>query len=96
MTTKIPRMIYRITLPSDAQGEPVLLAGIQEFSPGQSPKIDLWVVVVSSLHTEEFGEYTEFGSFDAACVALALVFFGGDDAALKANMVQSISDVLQL
>lgn len=78
---------HEITVPGGDPARPVKLLGMQDYSPGQTRKVDEWHVQVPDDLLARWGNHHFFGSYKAACEAIATVFFGGDEAALEANMV---------
>lgn len=65
---------------------PVILYGLQDYSPGQSKRCDVWVFEVPAEHQENLADKTECLSFGEAVSTLAISFFDGDIAKAEASM----------
>jgi hypothetical protein len=83
---KITNQTYEFRPPDGDPDHPILIHGLQEDSPGQSRKVDIWKVTVPPEYAAEFGNRDEFGSYGAMVRALAGLFCGGDENA-AANLL---------
>ena len=71
---KIPSCRYEFTPPDG--GPPIGVSGLQDYSPGQTRKVDVWRIEVSAELAAQFGVRTEFGSHDSMLAARSTILYG--------------------
>lgn len=87
---KVPTAIYEFTPPNG--GPAISVSGLQDYSPGQPRKADVWKLGVPAEHAAAFGGHLEYGSYDSAVAALAQQFCGGDIGAARRCLVLKFDD----
>jgi hypothetical protein len=71
---------YEFWPPGGDCTQPILVLGLQDFSPDQSQTCNLWRLNVPDAYLGKVEDQTECDSYGSACRLLASVFFGGDIA----------------
>ena len=71
---------YEFTPPYGDPTQPILVFGVQEYSPGQSRECNLWRLKVPDAYAGKLDDQTECDSYGSVCRLLAGIFFGGDVA----------------
>jgi hypothetical protein len=82
---------YEFRPPGGDPAQPILIFGIQEFSPGQTQECDLWRVKTPQAFADKLEGQTECDSYGAVCRLLAGAFFGGDVARV-ADFIAAIGE----
>lgn len=67
-------------------GGSISVIGLQDYSPGQIRKVDVWKVVVPEVHANKLGG-AEFSSWGSMLKTLADVFCGGHTDAASARLI---------
>jgi hypothetical protein len=70
---------YEFRPPNDASALPILISGLQEYSPGQSRKSNVWRLRVPELYRDKISDDTECSSYGEVSRLLARAFFDGDE-----------------
>jgi hypothetical protein len=81
----IPNRTYEFTPPSG--GPPITVHGLQDYSPGQSRKVDVWRAEPSPEMESRFGGHVEFDNWKVMIATLARMFCDGDEKAASDRMV---------
>jgi hypothetical protein len=71
------------TPPDGDPDRPILILGLQEYSPGQARKVDLWKLEPPAEFAALFGAHVEFDTYASMCATLANRFCDGDQAAVR-------------
>ena len=80
---QIPNQIYEFTPPGGEGKPPIVILGLQEYSPGQSRKVDLWRFEVPDDFVGNIPNGTEVTTFAVVERYLAESFCEGDQAAVR-------------
>jgi hypothetical protein len=83
----IPNQQYEFTPSNGDPTRPIVILGLQEYSPGQTRKVDVWKLVLPAEYAPQFGGHVEFPHFSSMLTALANHFCGGDEAAVSARLI---------
>lgn len=78
----IPNQRLEFTPPGGS--EAIVIWGLQDYSPRQTPKSDVWRLMVPAAYVGILPDGTEFSSFGQVSVTLARAFCGGDQAMASA------------
>jgi hypothetical protein len=73
-------------------GPPITVHGLQDYSPGQSRKVEVWKLDVPAVHAVQFGGHVEFDNWKVMIATLARMFCSGDEKAASDRMVLKWSD----
>jgi hypothetical protein len=76
----MPNQRYRFVPPGGDHTSPILIVGLQDYSPGQQHKVDVWRFEVPAAYQDALPDGTECDSYAAACGLVARVYFDGDVA----------------
>ena len=80
----IPNQKYVCTPPNGDPALPIVILGMQAYSPGQSHRSDVWVLEVPDTYSSQLPDGTECASFAEVCRMIARSFFDGNvDSATK-------------
>jgi hypothetical protein len=71
---------------------PIKVLGLQNYSPDQSRKVDVWKLDVPPEYTSRFGGHVEFDSWKVMIATLARMFCDGDEKAASDRMVLKWSE----
>ncbi|PSM15854.1 hypothetical protein C7T96_23120 [Nitratireductor sp. StC3] len=78
----IPNQTYQF-VPRDGDiTKPIIIAGLQGYSPGQSRKVDVWAFTVPDAYRSKLQDGTECRSYGEVIRTLAAVFYDGDEEAV--------------
>lgn len=86
----IPSRTYEFTPPSG--GPPIAVHGLQDYSPGQTRKVEIWRLEVPAEHVAKLGSHIEFDSWATMLATLANMFCDGDKDAAEARLILKFSD----
>jgi hypothetical protein len=84
---KIANQRYYIAIPG--YPEPVRLLGLQEYSPGQSSRVDVWQIQVPKELQDKLQDGWEASSYPEALRTIARAFFGGDESRVMPASIPS-------
>jgi hypothetical protein len=70
------RHVFR---PPDGLGGPIVIVGMQEYSPGQTSKATRWSLGVPKEYRDRIPDRTECSSYGEVRRTLARCFFDGDE-----------------
>lgn len=90
MSALIPNQIYEFTPPEGAA--PITILGLQDYSPGQRSKVDVWRIKPPPELAARFGSHVEFDTWKVVVATLAGMFCDGDEKAVSDRMVLKHSD----
>lgn len=79
----IPNQRYKFVAPNGDPAHPILIAGLQRYSSGQSRKSDIWMLTVPAKHVGKVEDKTECGSYGEVRRVLARAF-GIDESQVEA------------
>lgn len=68
---------------------PITVLALQDYSPGQTQKVDIWKVDPPAQYATAFGDHLEFSSY-ATLIARLATLFCRDDQALAAERLVSV------
>ena len=80
---KIQNQSYQFVPPGGDPANPIRILGLQEYSPGQSRKTDVWLLKVPEAYRHAIPDGTECESYGAVLRFIARIYFDGDDAKAK-------------
>lgn len=82
---------YEFTPPDGASDTPIVIFGMQEYSPGQQQSCDVWRIEVPKQYRDWMPDESEYDNFGEVMQRLAAVFFDGDEAQTRDRLIQKNS-----
>lgn len=82
----IPNQTYQFVPPEGDTTKPIKIDGLQEYSPEQSRKVDVWAFTVPDAYASKLQDGTECRSYGEVIRTLAAAFCDGDEEAIKRLM----------
>lgn len=75
--------------PNGDPSRPIVILGLQDYSPGQTRKVKVWRLKVPDEYRGRVSDETECSSFGEVCRTLASCFFDGDVERVKPCIIQT-------
>ncbi len=86
---KVQNQRYQFVPPGGDSADPIQILGLQEYSPGQSQKVDVWLLKVPDQYHKFLKTDMECDSFGEVLRILAHLYFDGDIAKAE-NAVKTL------
>ncbi len=77
----IPNRMYEFTPPNGDPSRPIVVLGLQDYSPGQTQKTDIWKLDLPAEHAAQFAGHVEFDSYKSKAI------LQGDEAVASARLI---------